>query len=78
MASLDAARISHFGDRSVTGWWCPAHRAAKLGGPRPGTDTCPVYAALPVIDSEIFARVPAGCARDHPPRQSGVARDCFS
>jgi gluconolactonase len=37
-----------------------------------------VYAAPPVIDSEIFARVPDRLrARDNPRRQSGVARDCF-
>ncbi len=37
-----------------------------------------MYAAPPVIDSEIFARVPDRLrARDNPRRQSGVARDCF-
>src|ERR1700737_3897024 len=39
---------------------------------------CPVYAAPPVIKTEIFARVPDSLrARENPRRQSGVARDCF-
>jgi gluconolactonase len=37
-----------------------------------------VYAAPPVIKTEIFARVPDSLrARENPRRQSGVARDCF-
>jgi len=37
-----------------------------------------VYAAPPVIKTEIFARVPDALrARENPRRQSGVARDCF-
>jgi gluconolactonase len=37
-----------------------------------------VYAAPPVIKSEVFARVPDRLrARENPRRQSGVARDCF-
>ena len=39
---------------------------------------CSVYAAPPVIKTEIFARVPDSLrARENPRRQSGVARDCF-
>ncbi len=37
-----------------------------------------MYAAPPVIKTEIFARVPDSLrARENPRRQSGVARDCF-
>ena len=37
-----------------------------------------MYAAPPVIKSEVFARVPDRLrARENPRRQSGVARDCF-
>lgn len=37
-----------------------------------------MYAAPPVIKTEIFARVPDALrARENPRRQSGVARDCF-
>ena len=37
-----------------------------------------MYAAPPVIKSEVFARVPDSLrARENPRRQSGVARDCF-
>src|SRR5712672_2410677 len=39
---------------------------------------CSVYAAPPVIKTEIFARVPDSLrARENPRSQSGVARDCF-
>ena len=39
---------------------------------------CPVYAAPPVVKTEIFARVPDSLrARENPRSQSGVTRDCF-
>jgi gluconolactonase len=39
---------------------------------------CPVYAAPPVVKTEVFARVPDSLrARENPRKQSGVARDCF-
>jgi gluconolactonase len=39
---------------------------------------CSVYAAPPVVKTEVFARVPdSQRAQENPRKQSGVVRDCF-
>ena len=39
---------------------------------------CLVYAALPVMKTEVFARVPVSLrARENTRKQSGAVRDCF-
>ena len=46
-------------------------------GPSP-KGTAPVFAAPPIIETEIFARVPDELRQHRDPRhQSGVPRDCF-